>query len=85
MEAMLQGNEWESTTTTICLRNLVPNSGGIFLPRQSISKSLSLHVGFFLCHFKFLPHYLFLLDFVFNKSFKMAILIMGANLFLIIF
>lgn len=35
--------------------------------------------GFFMCHFKLLPHYLFLLDSIFNKSFKMTILIMVNN------
>lgn len=42
MEVMLQGKAWESTTTTICLRNLVPNYGCIFFLPQSISKSLRL-------------------------------------------
>lgn len=89
MEAMLQGDEWKSTTTTIGLRHLVPNYGCIFLLPQSISKSLRLRPDPLSCcmlvslcvTLNFYHIISFLLDFVFNKSFEMTILIMAANLF----
>lgn len=91
MEAMLQGKEWKSTTTTICLRHWVPKYGCIFLLPQSISKSLRLRPDPLNCcmlvplrvtlNFYHIISLFVRFFFPPNNSFKRTILITAANLF----